>query len=82
MLLVVRLLLNRLGLNSENSSTPPSQDLNRKRGRKGAKTSKKPGGQVGHVGTCLEPVENPDRVEEIPVDRSQLPPAVLKQWMR
>ncbi len=74
LLLVVRLLLNRLGLNSENSSTPPSQDLNRKRGRKGTKTTKKPGGQAGHVGTFLEPVENPDRVEEISVDRSQLPP--------
>ncbi len=73
LLLVIRLLLNRLGINSENSTTPPSQDLNRKRGSKRTKSQKKPGGQAGHVGACLEPIENSDRIEEILVDRSQLP---------
>jgi transposase len=73
LLVVVRLLLNRLGISCENSSKPPSQDLNRKRGSKRTKSEKKAGGQAGHMGSSLEPVENPDRVEEIPVDQSKLP---------
>ena len=34
LLVVISLLLARLGVNSENSSKPPSQDPNRKRGSK------------------------------------------------
>ncbi len=43
LLLIVKLLVERLGLNSSNSSIPPSQDRNRKKKDK-AKKDKKPGG--------------------------------------
>jgi len=72
LILVVTLLANRLNLNSSNSSKPPASDPNRKKKPK-KKTGKKPGGQKGHVGTTLKKVEDPDKIEEIPVDRSKLP---------
>jgi transposase len=72
LILVITLLANRLHLNSTNSSKPPSSDPNRKKKPKG-KTGKKPGGQKGHVGTTLKKVDNPDKITEIPVDRSKLP---------
>jgi transposase len=57
---------------SKNSSTPPSMDPNRK--KEGKKpTGKEPGGQPGHKGTCLEPVDNPDQIIPISVDRGKLP---------
>jgi transposase len=71
---VVTFLTNRLGLNSVNSSKPPSQDPNRKRSVKTAKGRKrKPGGQKGHKGHYLKPVENPNESEEILIDRRTLP---------
>lgn len=71
---VVRVLASRLGLNSSNSSKPPSQDPNRPRKSRIAKANKrKPGGQKGHKGNCLEPVENPTEIEDILVDRRSLP---------
>lgn len=71
--LVVTLLSNKLGLNSANSSKPPSSDPNRTKKTR-AKSTQKPGGQPGHVGIQLQPVSDPDHVEVIPVDRTQLPP--------
>ena len=72
LLLLVSLLLNRLGLNSKNSSKPPSADPFRK--KEPLKTKgRKPGGQPGHIGATLKPVTDPDIVNEIPVDRSHLP---------
>ncbi|MEW7978075.1 MAG: DUF6444 domain-containing protein, partial [Candidatus Sedimenticola endophacoides] len=56
LLLLVALLLNRITLNSKNSSKPPSTDPNRKKTSKKGKTDKKPGGQKGRIGTTLEPV--------------------------
>ncbi|WP_434732285.1 DUF6444 domain-containing protein [Wolbachia endosymbiont of Zygogramma bicolorata] len=37
---------DKLGLNSQNSSLPPSRDIYRKKAKK--KSDKKPGGQPGH----------------------------------
>lgn len=72
MILVITLLAQKLGLNSSNSSTPPSADPNREKKSK-VKNSKKPGGQKGHKGINLKPVDNPDIVENIPLDRNTLP---------
>jgi transposase len=62
-----------LNLNSTNSSKPPASDPNRQKHPR-EKTGKKVGGQKGHVGTTLEKVDTPDRIEEIKVDRRKLPP--------
>jgi len=70
---IIQLLAAKLGLNSSNSSIPPSQDPRRKRGGKG-NGERKPGGQKGHPGTTLEPVKDPDRIEPLEVDRGTLPP--------
>ncbi len=79
MILIITLLANRLNLNSTNSSKPPSSDPNRKKRSRKKKTGKKAGGQKGHVGTTLEKVDNPDRIEKIGIDRGQLPPGEYRQ---
>jgi len=48
--------------NSNNSSVPPSQDPNRKTRSQRKKSNKKVGGQLGHKGSKLSKVENPDQV--------------------
>ena len=73
LLLLVSILVNRLGLNSKNSSKPPTSDPFRKKERK-APGGRKPGGQHGHVGKTLQQVSNPNIVKPIPIDRSLLPP--------
>ncbi len=73
MLLLVTLLANRFGLNSKNSSKPPSADPKREKESK-SKSSRKPGGQKGRNGTTLKPVADPDEIKVLPVDRSSLPP--------
>jgi transposase len=71
---LVEVLLVKLGTNSRNSSKPPSQDPNRKRHIAIARGHKrKPGGQNGHKGCFLKPVENPTEVKEILIDRKSLP---------
>lgn len=70
---ITRALVNQLGLNSNNSSIPPSRDPNRKKRKKAKGKKRKPGGQKGHKGSHLKQVGNPDEVEEIWVDRSSLP---------
>jgi len=72
LLLLVTILANRLGLNSKNSSKPPSSDPNRKKDFK-EQGERKPGGQLGHIGTTLKPVSDPDLIKEIKVDRNTLP---------
>ncbi|MFN2329804.1 MAG: IS66 family transposase [Chromatocurvus sp.] len=72
LLTLVTLLLNRLGLNSRNSSKPPASDPNREKRRKNG-TDKPPGGQQGHAGNHLALVDDPDHVESLKVDRSTLP---------
>ncbi len=72
LLMLVALLLNRVTLNSKNSSKPPSSDPNRVKSRR--KPSGKPsGGQPGHVGTTLEKVDDPDEIKVLKVDRRRLP---------
>ena len=72
LLIIVPLLCQRLGLNSRNSSKPPSSDPNRD--KKTAKSSQgKPGGQKGHKGSTLEQVAVPDHVELLQIDRHALP---------
>jgi transposase len=73
LLLIVTLLCQRIGLNSHNSSIPPSSDQNRKKNSKGNST-KKSGGQKGHKGTTLALDDNPDITHKLVVDRTLLPP--------
>jgi len=71
---IISILLNQRNTNSRNSSKPPSQDPNRPRKDKGKKRGKKnPGAQMGHIGATLNPVKNPDEIEEIFIDRRTLP---------
>lgn len=72
LLMLVTVLVNKLGLNSRNSSKPPSSDPNRKKKRKESGV-RKAGGQKGHVGTTLRKFDTPDQIENIPVDRRTLP---------
>ena len=62
-------LQERLALTSRNSSKPPSQDGYAKPKPKSLRgtTGKKSGGQPGHLGATLNPVENPDRIEVHPL---------------
>lgn len=71
LLVVVKLLSDRLNLNSRNSSKPPSSDPNReKKKRKLSKKSR--GGQQGHPGCNLQPVDDPDDIQYIDIDRRTL----------
>jgi len=72
LVVIITLLVNRLGLNSSNSSKPPASDPNRTKNSKN-KTGKSPGGQRGHTGSTLQKIQDPDRIEIIEVDRSNLP---------
>lgn len=71
--LVIKLLMNRFNLNSKNSSKPPSDDQNRNKKNKKNEAGKKPGGQNGHIGKNLQPVENPDEITVISIDKRTLP---------
>ena len=73
LLVLVTLLLNRLTLNSTNSSQPPSADPNRTKLSKKGTSSRKPGGQPGRNGATLQPVQEPDAVTVLTVDRQTLP---------
>ncbi|MFT5716086.1 MAG: transposase [Oleiphilaceae bacterium] len=71
-LVIVIMLANKLGLNSKNSSIPPSKDINRQKQAKD-KSNKSAGGQKGRVGKTLVQTETPDEVQVILVDRDFLP---------
>ncbi|MBF0103890.1 MAG: IS66 family transposase, partial [Deltaproteobacteria bacterium] len=75
LILLVTILANRLGLNSKNSSIPPSQDPNRPRKKKsaGELQKRKQGGQKGHKGCTLEKTDKPHAVEDIVIDRRTIP---------
>ncbi len=72
LVLMVKLLTNRVSKNSSNSSKPPSSDPNRLKSTR-AKTDKNAGGQFGHKGSTLKQVDNPDEVEKIKLDKRTLP---------
>ena len=79
LLLVIKLMGNRLGLNSSNSSKPPSSDPNRAKNNSTEnqtedKNKKSPGGQHGHIGTTLIPEDKPDKIDDIVIDKRSLPP--------
>lgn len=69
---VISLLTAKLGMNSSNSSKPPSTDPNRKK-KKAKGTDKKPGGQKGRKGSNLKPVKDPDVIEPLKIDKRTLP---------
>lgn len=69
---VITLLINRLTLNSSNSSKPPAADPNRDKKPRG-KSNKNRGGQEGHEGSNLQPVANPDEIVNLPIDKKTLP---------
>jgi len=71
--IIITLLMNRFNLNSKNSSKPPSDDPNRDKKNKKNESGKKSGGQKGHIGKNLQPVENPDEITVIPIDKRTLP---------
>ena len=73
LLLLITLLFQQKGLNSRNSSKPPSDDKNRQRGSNKKKSTHKPGGQKGRKGVQLKPVANPDKIEIIKYDNRTLP---------
>lgn len=71
-------LVDRLHLNSSNSSKPPSLDPNRRKASR--KRSNKPkGGQHGHAGTTLMQVDDPDEIVDLTIDKEQLPANVSYQ---
>jgi len=72
LLLIVELLIKKLNLNSRNSSKPPSTDQNEKK-ENNKKSKNRPGGQSGHKGTTLKPIERPDKIEYLKIDRNTLP---------
>jgi transposase len=78
LLLLVTILANRLGLNSKNSSKPPSTDPNRFKVRR-EPSDRKPGGQFGHRGANLKPVADPDEVRIITVDQHTLPQGTYRE---
>jgi len=74
-------LQDQLNKNSKNSSKPPSSDGLKKTPR--TKSQRKPGnkkngGQEGHVGRTLEPVEEPDHIEVHVADRCTVCGATLE----
>lgn len=73
LLTIITLLAGRLSLNSRNSSQPPASDPNRDKKPKNKNTTKKPGGQPGRTGVNLQPIDNPDKVIPIKLDKRHLP---------
>ena len=76
--MLVKLLLDRVTLNSSTSSIPTSADPNRKKTKRD-KRKRNPGGQKGHEGATLEPLDNPDRIVPIEIDKRTIPTGVAYQ---
>lgn len=74
LLTIIKLLMDRLSLDSRISSKPPSSDGFKKVAKQEKKSStRSSGGQKGHVGTTLERTETPDYVEVIKANEASLP---------
>ena len=73
-LVLMQAMLIRFGLNSRNSSKPPSSDPNRNKStNKKPKSNRKPGGQVGRKGSQLKPFDSPDEIKDLKIDKRTLP---------
>lgn len=87
-LVLSRAMMERLSLNSQNSSKPPSSDFSnpgqeQKDGegnnseedeqKKKKKSNRKPGGQPGRQGSQLKPVDDPDEIQSLKLDKRTLP---------
>ena len=59
LIVVVKLLTDKVTLNSRNSSKPPASDPNREK-KPRPKGNNSAGGQIGRKGTTLAPVDEPD----------------------
>ena len=68
LLLLVQVLSNRIGLDSRNSSKPPSTDTKKKPKPRRPTSNKKPGGQPGRKGNTLKQTEEPDEIKELKID--------------
>ena len=73
LILLIQLLAKRIGLNSRNSSKPPSTDAPNVAKNTKKTSTNKPGGQTGHVGSTLEKVTKPDETQVITIDRTTIP---------
>jgi transposase len=73
LIVIISLLVARLNLNSKNSSKPPSTDPNSQKKKRKKSTDKKPGAQAGHEGKSLVPMDDPDTIIPIKLDKRTLP---------
>jgi len=74
LILIVQLLTNKAGLNSRNSSKPPSTDQKGSKSNKSSNgNSNKQGAQTGHLGSTLKQVKQPEEFQFIEIDRSTIP---------
>lgn len=72
--IMLQVMVERLNLNSNNSSKPPSADPNRKKSTSKKRDSKrKPGGQAGRIGKQLKKVKDPDVIKTLNIDKRTLP---------
>nr|WP_051090335.1 transposase [Psychromonas ossibalaenae] len=78
LLLIVNFLFQRLGLNSRNSSKPPSSDPNRDKSPRN-NSSNKTGGQKDHKGSTLALDTHPDITHKLPVDQTLLLQGIYKE---
>ncbi|MCK4870112.1 MAG: transposase [Gammaproteobacteria bacterium] len=72
-LVLMQSMIERLSINSGNSSKPPSSDPNRKKKNTKKTSKRKPGGQPGRIGKQLKRVDNPDNIEILKIDKRSLP---------
>lgn len=78
-LMLISLMVNQLTLNSNNSSKPPSSDPNRKKKPRNNGKGNKAGGQKGRSNTPLQPVDDPDEIQQIVLDPHSLPAGHYQQ---
>ncbi|MGL6063489.1 MAG: DUF6444 domain-containing protein [Fusobacteriaceae bacterium] len=67
-ILMIEMLKVRLNMNSSNSSKPPSTDDFKKTKSLREKSNKSSGGQIGHKGSTLNKVLEPDSIIELAHD--------------
>jgi transposase len=72
LIMAVQLLADRAKLDSRNSSKPPTTDPHRAR-KKITPTGRKAGGQPAHAGSNLEPIDKPDVIHTLKLDKRRLP---------